>query len=130
MRMLVRLAVLAVMLVLGTALASPAAAATTDVPRPSDGTYRCADGTTAVLPVDKGAFSPGRIVETGQLFRPLAFTFTLAIGGEDPPSTALSVSKKNVPVDAVTCTTTVLQVDELGNIIGVLTYSVTGSLKG
>jgi hypothetical protein len=108
--------------------AGSAAAASVDVPRPADGLYSCPGGVEVVLPVGKGTWSPGRVVGSDQLFRPYAFSYSIAVGDEEP-TTTLSTSRSNASSGAITCTATRDQLDEGGFVIGTLTYTVTGVIR-
>ena len=112
------------------ALAMPQAAAAASVEgiKPSGGVYDCGD-VSLQLPVGKGTFSAGRVVETGQTFVPQSFTKTLTVDGDEQPMLLQSVTKAAVSAESVTCTATTPQVDEGGFVIGTFTYTVTGTVK-
>jgi hypothetical protein len=129
MRLVLRvLALLAVPVLYVVGSAGSAAAASVDVPRPADGLYSCPGGVEVVLPVGKGTWSPGRVVGSDQLFRPYAFSYSIAVGDEEP-TTTLSTSRSNASSGAITCTATRDQLDEGGFVIGTLTYTVTGVIR-
>jgi hypothetical protein len=69
-----------------------------------------------------------RVVGTDQLFRPYAFSYSIAVGDEEP-TTTLSTSRSNASSGAITCTATRDQLDEGGFVIGILTYTVTGVIR-
>ena len=126
MRLLLRFVALLVAPVLGTVVAAgPSVASSVDVPAPADGLYSCPGGMDVVLPDGKGTWAPGRVVDTGQLFRPYAFSYSIAVGDEEP-SLTLSTSRNSASKDGITCTATRHQLDEGGFVIGTLTYTVTG----
>jgi len=126
--MVLRVIVLFVVLGAAAIPSGSAAASTVDVIRPPSGTYTCPDGTSVVLPLGRGTFSAGRVVETGQVFVPSQITYSLRIGGE--VSIVQTVTKSKMASEAsTTCTTTSNQVDQDGYVIGEFHYSVTGVVQ-
>jgi hypothetical protein len=121
-----RAAVIATAVAIGTAVAAVAAlpSAALAAPAPFEGiAVRCAErGETVLTAPGEGAFTPGFFLGGNDLLVPYSVTYTVT--SEAGTSSGVSVKSAPVPVDSITCT-----FDDTFTFDGV-SYRLAGSITG